>query len=372
MFLNEENAGLVKQFLMHQDISGWFHNSEGGFYLQEFQKLFADCCGVKYVFAVSSGSAAIYLALKALGIGRGYRVAVPTYTHIGTVAPIVLAGATPLFVDCDEYGNITSGTLHQMILDEHFCPDCILLVHQLGMPCDIEAIRNYLWVSSLKIPIIEDASHALGSTYYDKPVGSMGDAAAFSVGGGRTKTIGTGEGGLVVTNNEKLAEKIKNMRNHGDRNFDVLYHCFNFRMSELNALIGYLQMATVDSVIEYQINNAQYIINHLPKYLEVPKTPEYAQTCRYLIGCRFNSEVAGMSRADFLEKMKDYQLGPRAYIGGGYSKLISDVKYYRAFVPNGKYPNSIKLRDESVWIDWHRPPRTRDEIDELIERLHSL
>lgn len=365
---NEENAELIKQFLMHQDISGWFKNNEGGFYLQEFQKLFANCCGTKYTFAVSSGSAAIYLALKALGIGRSYCVAVPTYTHVGTVAPVVLAGAAPLFVDCDQYGNVTVETIKKAVIEEHACPNAILVVHQLGLPCDVDAIHNHY----PQIPIIEDASHALGSTYKNKPVGTLGNIAAFSVGGGRTKTIGTGEGGMVVTDDVVLAERVKNMRNHGDRNADKDYFCMNFRMSELNALLGYLQMRYVADALEYQETNAQYIIENLPGYLEVPETPKDVHTVHYLIGCHFNSQIAKMTRNEFLSEMADYQIGPREYVGGGYSKLISDVQFYSRWKHGRRFINSEKLRDESVWIDFHRPPRTREEIDKLIERLHSL
>jgi len=359
---------LVVELLEHKDISGWFKNNDGGPYLQEFQRRFAEFCGAKYAFGVSSGSVAIYTALKACGVGREDFVVVPTYTHIGSVAPILLAGAEPLFVDVDKYGNINHEDL-AFLLDPQ-PSKAIIVVHQLGLPCEMDRIKDVCDDAF----IIEDASHALGAEYKGKKAGVLGDIGCFSIGGGRTKTIGTGEGGMIVVNNDELAEKCKNMRNHGDRSFDCDYLCFNFRMSDLNALVGLIQMYNLQFLIEWQIKNGKYLIANLPDYLEVPVPPPYVKTVRYLVGCYFNQEKGGMTRDDFLKIVREtgYEGGvPRRNIGGGYSKLISDVRFYSRFSQR-KYPMSEKLRDKSVWIDWHRYPRTREEIDELLYVFKEL
>ncbi len=355
----------VLDLLKNKDISGWFKSNEGGQYLREFQHKFAQFLGAKHALAVSSGSASIYIALRACGVEPGDFVAVPAYTHIGSVAPIMLVGARPLFVDVDKYGNMDPVDL-QSIPKTY---KAVIVVHQLGLPCDMDNIR----MACDEAFIIEDASHALGSEYKSKKAGILGDIGCFSIGGGRTKTIGTGEGGIIVTNSDVLAERCKNMRNHGDRNFDVDYFCFNFRMAELNALVGLVQMDKLNVYIDWQINNARYLLENLPKYLEAPTPPPNVKTVWYLIGCRFRKDETKISRDDFLKQVveRGFEGGiPRRNIGKGYAKLISEVKYYAPYYR--KLPMSERIRDEAVWIDWHRYPRTKDEINELISVLKEI
>lgn len=353
----------VTDLLKNYDISGWFKNNDGGNMLRSFQKYFAEECGTKYAFAVSGGSAAIYVALRACGVGVGDQVIVPAYTHVGSVAPIVLAGARPRFVDVDIHGNIPEQVWR------HSQAKALIAVHMLGMPCDIDTIRQ-----KYRGYIIEDASHALGSEYKGKRAGSLGDIAAFSIGGGRTKTIGCGEGGVVTTNNADLAERCKNIRNHGDRITDCDYICFNFRMSELNALVAFLQMPKLHERNEWQIRNAEYLMNRLPPFLTVPETPSYAKTVRYIISCKFNQNIAGISRNEFLRQLvaNHWDGGvPRKNIGAAWGKLVSDIKFYQKY-PKDSLLMSQKLRDNSVWIDWHRYPRTKVEIDELLEHVNAV
>ena len=363
MLLDEKDAEIVKEFVKQQDISGWFQNSEGGHYLQEFQKQFSSFCGSKYALTCSSGSASIYLALKAIGIGQGNHVAVPTYTHVGSVAPIILAGGIPVFVDCDQFGNLSVKDLSR--IEEKL--DAIVAVHQLGMPCDIDEIKD----CCPETPIVEDASHAMGSYYKGKHAGLLGDVGCFSIGGGRTKTIGVGEGGIIITNNDDIAEKVKFLRNHGDRYSDAPYFCFNFRLSELNALIGYLEMRHIGTLIKSQETLAKYIIDKLPSWIEVPEVPNYIHHCRYMIGGNFKADIVKTSRQEALSRLKEFQVGPRQFIGGGWSKLISDIQYYSQW-KKGNYPSSKKIRDKSIWIDYHRPPRTKEDADKLIGVLNGI
>ena len=366
---SDEDLSVITDLLRNKDFSGWFKNNEGGPYLREFQRKFAEFCGAKYAFAVSSGSAALYTALKACGVDGDF-VAVPSYTHIGSVAPIMLAGAEPFFVDVDQYGNIDPEQLRKTAFFPYKAKvKAVIVVHQLGLPCDMDKIISYL---PNHVSIIEDASHALGAEYKGKKAGVLGDVGCFSIGGGRTKTIGAGEGGVIVCNDDELAEKCKNMRNHGDRSSDVDYFCFNFRMSDLNAAVALAQMKKLEFLIDWQIRNAEYLIGGLPDYLEVPALPSHVKSVRYLIGCHFSQKKAGMPRDEFLKKVKEkgYQKGPRKFVGGGYSKLISDVKFYSRY--RRELPISEKLIKESVWIDWHRWPRTKEEIDELLNCFKEM
>jgi len=360
---SDEDLAEITDLLKNKDFSGWFKSNEGGHYLQEFQDRFATFCGADYAFAVSSGSASIYTALRACGVRKGYTVIVPAYTHIGSVAPILLAGATPWFVDVDKYGNMDPEKL------DDYPGKAVIVVHQLGLPCEMDRIKR----SAGGAFIIEDASHALGAEYRGRKAGVLGFAGCFSVGGGRTKIFGTGEGGMIVTDSDELAKRCKNIRNHGDRNFNSNYFCFNFRMSDLNAAVGLMQIKKLELLINWQVDNAEYLIKRLPDYLEVPPIPSHIKSVRYLIGCYFNEEKAGMTRDDFLQimKKKGYQKGPRWFIGGGYSKLISDVKFYKRY-GSTDLSMSKRLIKESVWIDFHRFPRSKKEIDELITVLNEV
>lgn len=356
----------VMDLLQNRDISGWFKNAEGGENLRFFQSCFAEFCGAKHGIAVSSGSAAIYTALKACGVGRGDTVLVPSYTHVGSVAPIVLAGAEPVFVDVDIHGNFDPLALEGYEGDAR----ALIAVHMLGMPCDIDEIRKRFHSTPYSGYIIEDASHALGSEYKGKKCGTLGDIGCFSIGGGRTKTIGCGEGGMITTNHDLLAEKCKNIRNHGDRAMDVPYHCFNFRMSELNALVGLLQMPRLEMLNKWQMENAEIIMEELEDVFIFPPQPDYAKSVRYIIAglCYTQKE-----RDDFLKVMvKNGWAGgqPRMNIGGAWSKLCSDIKFYQKYHVRGKVlSTSMALRDESVWIDWHRYPRTDAEIDLMLDHV---
>lgn len=365
-----EDIAKITELLTKGDISGWFKSNDGGPYLQEFQRRFADFCDSKYAFAVSSGSASIYIALRALGVTTGDFVVVPSYTHVGSVAPIVLAGGQPIFVDVDSYGNLDAQDLVRVMDEAHPFTrrqtKAIIVIHQLGMPCNMDIIKSVCG----EIPIIEDASHALGSEYFGRKAGTLGKIGCFSIGGGRTKTIGTGEGGMITTDDDELADKIKNIRNHGDRNFDKDYFCFNFRMSELNALIGLIQMDKLRMLINWQVENAEYMISHLPKFLNVLPAPHGVLSTRYIIGCTAQNNKA---RECILKQIRDggFEGGvPRKNIGSGYSKLVSDSKFYSKW--NRRCPFAEDLRDRSIWIDWHRYPRTHREIIGLLDFLNEV
>jgi perosamine synthetase len=364
--LNDSDLDVINN-LLKQDFSGWFKSNDGGPYLQEFEKRFAAFVGAKHGAAVSSGSAALFTALKACDVGQGDFVAVPAYTHVGTVAPILLAQAKPLFVDVNEFGNMDPNDLEKVT--QVMKVKAVIVVHQLGLPCEMDKIKE----NSQGAAIIEDASHALGAEYKGVKAGCLGNIGCFSIGGGRTKTIVTGEGGMVTVNDEALYEKCKNMRNHGDRMTDVDYFCFNFRMSELNALVGLLQMDKLQDLNNWQINNAKYLMSQLPDYLETLRSPSYIKSAYYIIGSRFNAEKARMTRDKFIQEViaKGFEGGvPRKNVGKGYAKLLTEVKFYKRFYR--KLPISEKVRDESVWIDWHRYPRTKEEIDQLTNAFKEI
>ncbi len=177
-----------------------------------FEKEFADFCGVNYGVGVSSGTDALHLALVACGIGKGDEVITVPNTFIATTEAISMCGAVPVFVDIDEKTyNIDVSQIERAITER---TKAIMPVHLYGQAAEMDNILDIASRNGVKI--IEDACQAHGATYKDKKVGSFGDAACFSFY--PSKNLGAfGDGGIVVTNNQKIAEKVKLLRNHGHR-----------------------------------------------------------------------------------------------------------------------------------------------------------
>ena len=175
--------------------------SSAGKYIKEFEDRFSQFCGVKYGVSCSSGTAAIHLALEALGIGKGDEVIIPTFTMIATANAVIYSGARPVLVDSDsETWNIDPTRIEGKITKR---TKAILPVHIYGHPCDMDAINRIAEEHDLKV--IEDAAEAHGAEYKGKRTGSLSDVAAFSFYA--NKIITTGEGGMIVTDDKKIAEK---------------------------------------------------------------------------------------------------------------------------------------------------------------------
>lgn len=358
-WFSDEDVAKVGELLKSGQLCGWWQSFEGSQYVKEFEWKFADYIGVDYALAVSNGTTAIYAALLACGVGKGDRVAVSPYTHLGSVAPIVWAGAEPYFVDVDANGNIDPEKLRVQRCNF----TAVLAVHNLGMPCFMSHIREAAEDYCL---VVEDAAQSLGSSYAGMMTGSIGEAGCFSLGGNMTKAISLGEAGVVTAKDGNVARKIMNLRNHGETQ-GADYVCMNFRLSELNALIGLLQLPKLQVQIEWQKRNAQYLIENLPEYLSVEPPTQYSDPCRYIVGCRFDAEKAGMTRDVFLAKVREKGFiggQPRMNVGPGYQKLVYDVPFYSRWRRN--CPNAKMLRKNAVWIDYHRYPRTKSEIDALL------
>jgi perosamine synthetase len=217
-------------------------------YIHRFEELFKQHLEVKYAIATSSCTGALHMGMAALGIGSGDEVIMADSNWIATAAPIVHLGAKPVFVD---------------ILPDSWCIDpekaeaaitprtkAIVAVHLYGNLCDMD--RLLAIGEKYGLPIIEDAAEAIGSKYHGKRAGSMGQFGAFSFHG--TKTLTTGEGGIFVTNDEKLYERVLTLSNHGRARDQVKQFWpdeigFKYKMSNIQAAIGCAQMERIDELI---------------------------------------------------------------------------------------------------------------------------
>jgi len=224
--------------------SGWV--SSLGKYIPEFEMRFADFCGVRHGIAVSNGTAALHLALVALGIGPGDEVIVPTLTFIATANAVHYTGATPVFADSEaETWNLDPQDVARRITPR---TRAIIPVHIYGHPANMAPILELAKQHSLHV--IEDAAEAHGARYQGKRVGGLGEINAFSFYG--NKIITTGEGGLLTTDDDILAEKVRFLRDHAMSPEKRYWHTeigYNYRMTNLQAALGVAQMERIEEFI---------------------------------------------------------------------------------------------------------------------------
>lgn len=232
--------------------TGWI--SSAGKYVTEFERQFSEYCGCKYGVAVCNGTVALHLALVALGIGKGDEVILPTYTMIASAFAVCYTGATPVFVDADKDSwNIDTDKIEEKITER---TKAIMPVHIYGKMCNMDAITKIARKHNLYI--VEDAAEAHGAMYKGRKAGSFSDIAAFSFFA--NKNITTGEGGMVVTNNEDIYTQAKYYKNVcfpivGGRNYTHDNIGFNYRMSNLVAAIGLAQVEKADEYRALRIRN---------------------------------------------------------------------------------------------------------------------
>lgn len=221
--------------------SGWI--SSQGRFIGEFESAFSNYLGGGQAIAVSNGTVALQLGLATLGIGYGDEVIVPNFTFGASINAIIHSGATPVLVDVDaETWTINLNELNRVITPK---TKAIMSVHIYGQPARIDEIKEVALKNSLFI--IEDCAEALGATYKTRRVGLDGDCACFSFYA--NKNITTGEGGMLVLKDGKLAEKARTLRDHGmnpQKRYWHDYAGFNFRMTNMQAAIGVAQMSRID------------------------------------------------------------------------------------------------------------------------------
>lgn len=237
--------GNEKKYVMECLDSTWI--SSKGKFINEFERKFADYLGVNYATSVTNGTVALHVAMLALGIGPGDEVIVPTFTYIASVNSIIYCGATPIFVDSDPKSWQLDLEQTQKKITKK--TKAILAVHLYGHPCDIGKLRKIAYDNN--IFIIEDAAEALGSKYEGKKVGTFGDVSTFSFFG--NKTITTGEGGMVVTNNKEIYEKCVKIKGQGLAKNGEYWHDiigYNYRMTNISAAIGLAQLERISDIIK--------------------------------------------------------------------------------------------------------------------------
>lgn len=254
-------AGNELEYVTDAISTGWISSS--GTYVNRFEEEFAKYCDCKYAVSVCNGTIALHLALLSLDIGIGDEVIIPSFTMIASAFAVCYTGAKPVFVDADkDTFNIDVTKIEKKITSR---TKAIMPVHIFGKICNMDAIIAL--AKKYNLYIIEDAAEAHGATYRGKKAGAFSDVAAFSFFA--NKNITTGEGGMIVTNNEDIAQKAKYFKNvcfpiNGPRNYSHDDIGYNYRMSNVVAAIGLAQVEKADDYRAMRIRNNELY----RKYLE--------------------------------------------------------------------------------------------------------
>ena len=292
--------------------SGWI--SSKGKFIEEFERELAKYCGVRYGVATANGTVALHLALKALEIEKGDEVIIPTLTFVATANAVSYCNAKPVFVDSHpDYWCIDPEKIEEKITRNTMA---IIVVHLYGHPADMDWIMDIAEDKGLYV--IEDAAEAHGAEYKGKKVGSFGDVACFSFYG--NKIITTGEGGMCITNNEELAEKMRLLRDHGMSKHKKYWHevvGFNYRMTNLQAAVGVAQLKKLDEFIEKKRQIAKWYSEELKELEEkglVRLHPEMDWAkCVYWMYSLLIEDKAKISRDELMKKLKNTGIETRPF-----------------------------------------------------------
>lgn len=297
-------------------MSGWLtHGPKVG----EFEKAFAKRHDVKHALAVTSCTTGLHLALAALGVSEGDEVIVPAFTWVATANVVLYCGATPIFVDIDIADfNMDMNQVKNAITEK---TKAIIPVHLFGVCADMTALKSIAG----NIPIVEDAACASGASFNNSAAGSLGNIGVFSFH--PRKSITTGEGGMVTTNDDDLAEKMNMLRNHGASISEEQRHNgprpyllpefnllgFNYRMTDLQGSVGLVQLAKLDGFINERQQWATYYENELAEidWLRTPKVPSGTKAAWQAYVCYVDAKKAPMPRNEIMEILQQKGISTR-------------------------------------------------------------
>ena len=372
----KEEADAAQKVLLSNRVNYWT-GDEG----RKFEQEFAESCNVKHAITLANGSIALELALEAFGIGQGDEVITTCYTFIASASAIVMRRAVPVLADVDPTSlNITSETIRPLITDK---TKAIIAVHLVGNPCDMDPILKLACEHNLKV--IEDCAQAHGATYKGRPVGSLGDAAAFSFCQDKIMTTG-GEGGMLTTNDEEVWEKAWAYKDHG-KSYDAVYsrehppgfrwlhESFgtNWRMTEMQAAIGRIQLRRLPEWRSIRQRNASILterFKNIPglRVIEPADDVEHAYY-KYYTFIRPEMLKDGWNRDRVMNEIAAE--GVPCFSG-----ICPEIYREKAFVdaglvPSERLPNARKCGEESLLFLVH-PTLDENAIMQTAEAVEKV
>ena len=332
--------------------------------VKEFEEKFARLCDVKYAVAVNNGTSALHSALFALGIKPGDEVITAPFTFVATANSIIMQGAKPVFIDIKkDTFNIDPEKLNEAITPK---TKAIIPVNLYGQVYDYKAIKEIANDHGLKI--VEDAAQSVNAELDGKKSGNFGDASTFSFYA--TKNMITGEGGMVTTNDEEVAEKVKLFRHHGQsEKTRYEYHCmgYNYRMMDLQAAIALGQIEKINEFTEKRIENARKLTKGL-KNIKGIKTPFVKSNAKHVFH-QYTIKVDGfkMTRDKLIKYLKENGVGCGVY----YPKPLHLHPWFSSLgYKEGDFPVSEDSSKKVLSLPVH-PYLSGEEINKIIEVIKN-
>jgi len=349
----------------------------------EFEKRFADAHGCKHGIAVVNGTVSLRIALLAAGLGAEEEVIVPPYTFISTASAVIEANAVPVFADIDlDSFNIAPKTIEAAITPR---TKAIIPVHFAGQIADMDAIIGV--ARKHKLIVIEDAAHAHGASDRNRPAGSIGDFGSFSFQSSKNMTAG--EGGIITTNDDALAEACRSIHNCGRVPNGVWYEhhviAGNYRLGEFQGAILNAQLDRLSSQTETRDSNGQYLASKLARIPGLHPQKRPASCTRHschLFMLRFDASAFGGAREAVLNALRAEGIPCSA--GYGFSlhrQPLFRNKAFGPFLPNASSrldytktncPNSDRICNEAIWLEQSIFLGPRSDMDDIARAFEKI
>ncbi len=327
-------------------INSGFISGTSGEYIDKFEHEFAKFCGTKYAVSCSNGTTALQLAVKASGIKEGDEVLVNTFTNIASILAIIYNGAKPVLID--SRSDTWSMDENELELKINNKTKAIMPVHIFGHPVKMDTVMNL--ANKYGLTVIEDAAEAHGAEFLGNKVGGIGHMGCFSFLAG--KIITSGEGGMVVTNDETLAERMKSLRSLAfGKDINRYMHVdlgFNFRITNIQAAIGYGQTKRAKELIDIRRKVASWYNENLRDVdgITLPIEAEWAKNVYWMYGILINDDF-GISRNDFIHELSRRGIDSRPF--------FVPMHKQRVFIERGMFiresnPVSEYLGEHGVYL----------------------
>ena len=344
--------------------TGWI--SSAGRFIESFEEKWAEYCGMKYGIAVSNGSVALQVGMGCLNLQPGAEVIMPSFTIISCALAVVYNGGIPVLIDCDP----ETWCMDVSQIEAKITPrtKVIMPVHMYGHPVDMDPIIELANKHNLKI--IEDAAEAHGAEYQERKCGNFGKVSCFSFYA--NKIITTGEGGMVLTNDEEMAEKARALRNlcfKKDRRF---YHTElgnNFRLTNLQAAIGLAQIEHIEELVEkkrWVANLYTEKLQRIPE-LQLPIEKSWAKNVYWMYGVVLD-EKTGMDAVEFAKALREKGVDTRPFFLGMHEQPI----FHKMGLFKGEhYPITERIARQGLYLP-SGLTLTEDQIGSVVKFLKDI
>ena len=327
--------------------------SSKGKYVDLFEEKIAHYTGAKNAIAVFNGTVALHLALAVLEITEGDEVIIPDFTYIASANAVLYVNAKPILVDvCIDSWNITLSEIKKHTTTK---TKAIIITDIYGTPPEMDEILAY--AKQNNIAVIADSAESLGAAYKDKKTGNIADISTFSFFG--NKTVTTGEGGIITTNNSKYDALLRKLKNQGNHESIRYYHDvlgYNYRMTNIQAAIGYAQMERIDETIAKKQAIYGWYYENLKDFVRFQKIPEYITSSYWMVSFVLPENI---NRNELMTFLDSHEIETRPFF-----MPIHEMPFYE----KADNPNTIKISKQGINVPSY-PQLTKNDVDLISNKI---